>query len=156
MSNFNVVKLLNPIEINLEGGPTFTGAYNNATTYNVGESVSYLGSSYVALASTTGNVPPNASFWQLLAEKGETGTSYQQEYETVSKNLKSWNATFGYTGANLTSIVYTDGVDTITKTFNYTGANLTSIVLSGDTPAGIDLTKTLAYTGADLTSITYS
>ena len=77
-------------------------------------------------------------------------------YETTSKNLKSWDATFNYTGSDLNTITYTDGVDTITKTFNYTGSDLTSIVLSGDTPAGIDLTKTLSYTTGSLTSIIYS
>lgn len=79
-----------------------------------------------------------------------------EAFETVSKNLRSWNATLNYTSGDLSSITYTDGVDTITKTFNYTSGDLTSIVLSGDTPAGIDLTKTLSYTSGDLTNITYS
>ena len=79
-----------------------------------------------------------------------------ETFETVNKNLKSWDYALNYTGSNLTSIVYTDGVDTITKTLNYTGSDLTSIVLSGDTPSGIDLTKTLTYTGADLTGVAYS
>lgn len=85
-----------------------------------------------------------------------SGGSATESFETVSKNLKSWGGTLNYTGGVLTSIVYTDGVDTITKTFNYTSGVLTSVVLSGDTPAGIDLTKTLGYTSGDLTSITYS
>lgn len=50
------------------------GAYNAGTAYAIGDSVSYSGSSYVAIAATTGNLPTNASFWQLLAEKGTTGT----------------------------------------------------------------------------------
>ena len=85
-----------------------------------------------------------------------SGGSAAETFETVSKNLKSWDGTFNYVGGALSSIVYTDGVDTITKTFNYTSETLTSIVLSGDTPAGIDLTKTLGYTSGDLTSITYT
>lgn len=166
MSDFKIVKLLDaPVQINLPTGPDFTGEYDNATSYSIGQSVSYNGSSYIALNATTGNPPPNTLFWQLLAEKGDkgdTGTqgpqgeSYQESYETVSKNLKSWNASFNYSSGNLVSIVYTSGADTITKTFNYTGSNLTSIVLSGDTPSGINLTKNFNYTGSDLTSITYS
>jgi len=74
----------------------------------------------------------------------------------ISKNLKSWNFTLNYTWDNLTSIEYTDWVDTITKTFTYTWDNLTEIVLSWDTPTWIDLTKTLSYTWADLTAINYS
>lgn len=84
------------------------------------------------------------------------GGSAAETFETVSKNLKSWGGVLNYTNGVLTSIVYTDGVDTITKTLNYTNTVLTSIVLSGDTPAGIDLTKTLGYTNGSLTSITYS
>lgn len=82
--------------------------------------------------------------------------SIPEYYETVSKNLKSWDATFNYTAGQLTSIVYTSGLKSITKTFNYTGGNLTSIVLSGDTPLGILLTKTLSYTGNELTGVSYS
>lgn len=74
-------------------------------------------------------------------------------FETVSKNLDASGATLNYTGGNLTSIVYANG---ITKTLNYTGDNLTSVVLSGSTPAGIDLTKTLSYTGENLTGVAYS
>lgn len=79
--------------------------------------------------------------------------STQNTYETVSKNLDASDATLNYTGDNLTSIDYTNG---ITKTLNYTGDNLTSVVLSGSTPSGIDLTKTLTYTGDNLTGVAYS
>lgn len=88
-------------------------------------------------------------------QRGQTG-SFKNTFEIVSKNLNAWNAEFNYTGDQLTSIVYTDGVSTITKTLNYTGSNLTSLVLSGDTPEGINLTKTLSYTGTKLTGASYS
>jgi hypothetical protein len=84
---------------------------------------------------------------------GGGGGGIAASFETVSKNLSAENATLTYSGSDLSSIAYTNG---ITKTFNYAGGNLTSIVLSGSTPGGIDLTKTLAYTGSNLTSITYS
>ena len=87
--------------------------------------------------------------------QGPAGT-FDDTFEVVSKNIRAWNATFAYTGDQLTSISYTDGVDTIVKTLNYTGDKLTSLVLSGDTPSGIDLTKTLSYTGEQLTGASYS
>ena len=90
------------------------------------------------------------------SEKSSWNAKIDTEFESVSKNLKSWDSTLNYTLGSLTSIVYTDGTDTITKTFNYTGPKLTSIVLSGDTPSGIELTKTLNYTTGVLTSISYS
>lgn len=90
----------------------------------------------------------------LTISGGEGSTA--ETFETVSKNLKAYPATFNYINGTLTSIVYTIPTGTITKTLNYTSGTLTSIVLSGDTPAGIDLTKSLGYTGNTLTSITYS
>jgi hypothetical protein len=83
-------------------------------------------------------------------------SALQQEFETVSKNLKSYPATLSYTGSTLNSIAYTTPSGTITKTLNYTGDKLTSVVLSGATPSGIELTKTLIYTADNLTGIAYS
>jgi len=74
-------------------------------------------------------------------------------FETISRNLSDSDATYYYTGLDLTSIVYANG---ITKTLNYTGGDLTSIVLSGNTPSNISLTKTLTYSNGDLTTIAYS
>ena len=65
MSDFKIVQLLNPIQINTTINPT--GAYNAATTYGVGDSVSYGNSSYICIAATTGNLPTNTTYWQLLA-----------------------------------------------------------------------------------------
>jgi hypothetical protein len=76
-----------------------------------------------------------------------------ETFETVSKNLDSTDATLNYTGDDLTSIVYSNG---ITKTLNYTSDNLTSVVLSGATPSGISLTKTLTYTEDNLVGFSYS
>jgi hypothetical protein len=89
-------------------------------------------------------------------DTGDTGDSWQQTFETVSKNLSTYSAAFTYTLGVLTSITYTLGASTIVKNFTYTAGVLTSITLSGDTPAGIATTKTLGYTGDDLTSINYS
>lgn len=77
-------------------------------------------------------------------------------FETVSKNLKAWDATFAYTLGRLTTITYTSGALTVVKTFGYTLDNLTSITLSGDTPSGIDLVKTLGYSVDVLVSVAYS
>lgn len=65
MSDFKIVQLLNPIQINTNINPT--GAYNAGTTYAIGDSVSYNNSSYIAIQATTGNVPTNTTYWQLLA-----------------------------------------------------------------------------------------
>jgi hypothetical protein len=80
-----------------------------------------------------------------------------QTYETVNKNLKSYDASYTYSGEILQSILYTiSPVSSITKTFNYSNNVISSIVLSGSTPQGIDLTKTLNYSNGFISSIVYS
>jgi microcystin-dependent protein len=57
------------------GVVNFRGAYNPATAYVVDDSVSYNGSSYVCVLATTGNLPTNTTYWQVLAAKGDTGNT---------------------------------------------------------------------------------
>jgi hypothetical protein len=79
------------------------------------------------------------------------------EFETVSKNLRNYPYALVYGIDGVSTITYDLGGGlSIVKTFNYVLGVLTTIVLSGDTPSGIELTKTLSYTGADLTSVAYS
>lgn len=52
-------------------GITWRGVYSNATAYAVNDAVSFTdGASYICIAPTTGNAPPNASFWNLIASGG--------------------------------------------------------------------------------------
>jgi hypothetical protein len=49
------------------------GAWISATAYTVGDFVSHGGSSYTCIANSTNNEPPNATYWALLASKGDQG-----------------------------------------------------------------------------------
>lgn len=51
------------------------GAYDNATAYAVDDVVSSNGSSYICIAATTGNTPPNATYWEQMSAKGTDGTN---------------------------------------------------------------------------------
>lgn len=53
------------------------GEYSSLTTYSKQDVVSYNGSSYIYIASTSssGNVPTDTSYWGLLAQKGTNGTN---------------------------------------------------------------------------------
>lgn len=42
--------------------------YDNATAYVVDDVVKYLGSLYRCIADTTGNAPPNVTYWELIGE----------------------------------------------------------------------------------------
>ena len=47
--------------------PVFRGSYDNSTAYVLDDIVYYNGSSYVAKTSTTGNLPTDATKWNVLA-----------------------------------------------------------------------------------------
>jgi hypothetical protein len=87
--NMDDIALLlnNPIKnIVIPSGLVPKGAYNNATDYAVGDSVDYLGSSYVMFNNAAaGNLPTDTTYWQVLANKGVSipigdGTS---QYQTI-------------------------------------------------------------------------
>ena len=50
------------------------GAYAGGTAYVVDDVVEYNGSSYICILASTGNLPTNATYWELMASKG-TDTS---------------------------------------------------------------------------------
>lgn len=57
---------------------------------------------------------------KLGREKDDQGAFLPENFEGLAQVL-------AYTGANVTSIATTNGINTWTQTFGYTGANLTSI-----------------------------
>ena len=86
------ISSVSPVELVFTGGVTPEGAYVAGTTYTTGDSVSYLGSSYVAIQETTGNLPTDTTYWQILAEKGDDGevsdTMYSAGFDSFL-NIKS-------------------------------------------------------------------
>lgn len=50
------------------------GAWSSSTSYVVDDVVESGGNTYVCIAASTNNVPPNATYWELMAQKG-TDTS---------------------------------------------------------------------------------
>jgi hypothetical protein len=69
-STFDVINGQNGID-----GVSFTpkGAYNALTEYVANDVVSYLGSTWIALQTTTGNTPEEGAYWTLNAAKGADG-----------------------------------------------------------------------------------
>lgn len=61
----------------LAGSPA---AYNGATAYTVGDLVSSAGVNYYCIAATTGNAPPNATYWYPMPSDGtfEIPTPYAE------------------------------------------------------------------------------
>jgi len=53
--------------------PVPKGVYDNATEYYKLDIVTYVGSSYMAKSTTTGNLPTNTTYWILLSAGSATG-----------------------------------------------------------------------------------
>lgn len=77
------------------------GEYQAGTTYQVGNEVGYNGSSYVAIAQTTGNLPTNTDFWALRAQRGVDGEG----------SVSSVNNVFPDVSGNVTLDIATDWTD---------------------------------------------
>jgi hypothetical protein len=56
-------------------GYTWKGSYSSGTAYSAYDCISYNGSAYICILSSTGNNPTNATYWSLLALKGDTGAT---------------------------------------------------------------------------------
>ncbi len=61
----------------------FVGDYDPATEYTAGQIIRYQGNLYTVTATTTGNVPPNSSFYTAY-----NGQSLQDILSTKAKNLE--------------------------------------------------------------------
>jgi len=61
-----------------EDGTSFTweNAYVTETAYTPNDVVSYNGSSYICKLASTGNLPTNTTYWDLMAQAGEDGETY--------------------------------------------------------------------------------
>lgn len=51
------------------------GAYDAGHAYIINDAVSYSGSSYICILASTGNLPTNTTYWNVLASKGDSGAS---------------------------------------------------------------------------------
>ena len=78
--------LNNPVILQFNGGINPMGEYNDSITYVTGDSVSYMGSSYVAIQTTNGNNPHDYTYWQLLSLKGDGGTAGGTTGQALVKN----------------------------------------------------------------------
>jgi hypothetical protein len=75
----------------LRGGPNPQGTYSPTIFYQLDDQVELDGSSYIYInkISTQGNQPPNATYWQLLAARGATGTGTSGN--STPYNATTWN-----------------------------------------------------------------
>ena len=73
------------------------GEFSELTEYQVLDIVTYQGSSYISLQKTTGNLPTDEEYWQLVAEKGDKGEQGIQGLQGIQGEKGDTGAT-GETG----------------------------------------------------------
>ncbi|KYK44774.1 hypothetical protein A1D31_35720 [Bradyrhizobium liaoningense] len=65
-------------------GLQLKGAWSGVTAYSVNDIVTLSGSSYACVLDHTNHTPPNATYWQLLAERGTDGDAATVVVGTVT------------------------------------------------------------------------
>ncbi|QOZ09268.1 carbohydrate-binding protein [Bradyrhizobium sp. CCBAU 51765] len=91
-------------------GLQLKGAWDSGTAYTVGDVATLSGSSYVCVSDHTNHTPPNATYWQLLASKGDiggtgpTGSGYGGT-STTSLTIGTGSKAF----TTQSGLAYTDG-----------------------------------------------
>ena len=78
-------------------GINWLGTWSGSTSYAIRDAVAYLGTSYYAIAVNTNQTPPNAAYWNVLAQKGADGDG------AVSSVGLSAPALFTVSGSPVTS-----------------------------------------------------
>lgn len=68
------------------------GAYDAATAYSPLDEVLYQGSTYVCKQNSTGNLPTNTTYWQLVAQKGDAGEVTEAELQAAYKVMGEMGA----------------------------------------------------------------
>ena len=70
------------------------GTWSGATAYTIGDIVDYLSSSYICIANSTNNTPPNATYWALLSSgiewQGAWSAGTYTKAQAVSHEGNSW------------------------------------------------------------------
>lgn len=110
------------------------GEYDNATAYIKGDSVSYLGSSYVAIVATTGNLPTDTDFWQLLSEAGADGEGVPTGGTTGQVLAKASNTDY-----DTAWVAASSGTGTVTSVSVVTANGVSGSVATATTTPAITL-----------------
>ena len=79
-------------------GLVWRGAYAGGTSYVVDDAVSYNGSSYICKLASTGNVPTNTTYWDILAQQGASGSGSGDVIgpsSAVGNNFAAFDSTTG-------------------------------------------------------------
>ncbi|MCK1479904.1 hypothetical protein IVB27_35485 [Bradyrhizobium sp. 197] len=122
------------------------GAWSGVTAYAAGDVVTLSGSSYVCVLDHTNHTPPNVTYWQLLASKGDTGA-------TGSTGAAGTNGTngAGYGGTSTTSLAIGTGSKAFTTQAGLAYANGARVRASSAANTSNWMEGRVTYSGTTLT-----
>jgi hypothetical protein len=133
-------------------GLNWRGTYAGGTSYVVDDAVSYNGSSYICKLASTGNLPTNTTYWDVLAEKGASGSGAGDVVgpaSAVNDRLAAFDGVSGklikdstFTAASFAK--YADTTANFTGTLQNSGSNVLTASSIGSTVQAYD---------ADLTTL---
>lgn len=131
-------------------GMTWQGAWSSGTTYAVDDVVSDNGSAYIAIAANTNHEPPNATYWNLLASKGDTG-------DTGATGPKGDTGAAGGDFIKITSVTTSSSQATIGfSSIPGTYTHLKIIILGRDTSSSVASANVSMLFNSDTTAANYS
>lgn len=111
---------------------TWRGAYAWGTTYAINDAVSYNGSSYICILSSTWNLPTNTTYWNVMASKG---ADWAWSGDVVWPASSTDNAIVRYDGTT-GKLIQNSGA-TIDDSGNITATNLSGTNTGDETTASI-------------------
>jgi len=133
-------------------GLVWRGVYAGGTSYVVDDAVSYNGSSYICKLASTGNLPTNTTYWDVLAQQGASGSGSGDVIgpsSAVGNNFVAFDSTTGKlikdSGFTASSFAkYADTTANFTGTLQNSGSNVLTASSIGSTVQAYD---------ADLTTL---
>lgn len=129
---------------------TFQGAYSAGTAYYPNDIVTYAGATYICILQSTGNLPTNTTYWQVVAQAGEVSLTSSQTLS--NKTITSAK----YVVSALGSISGTNTLDLAAATeFTATLTGATTFAFSNAPGAGASQVVYLRLTNAGSTTITW-
>ncbi len=113
-------------------GLVWRGVYAGGTSYVVDDAVSYNGSSYICKLASTGNLPTNTTYWDVLAQQGASGSGSGDVIgpsSAVGNNFVAFDSTTGKlikdSGFSSSSFAkYADTTANFTGTLQNSGSNV--------------------------------
>ncbi len=91
-------------------GITWLGTWSGATAYVVNDAVTLNGTSYICTVNHTNQTPPNASYWNVIASKGDTGSQGPAGLDGADGTAFVWQGAWSsLTAYSVNDVVEKDG-----------------------------------------------